>query len=151
MIEIRIRAFILECERKLTFTEAGFLSLLRVFTTPTDTPPLLALVRLWLEEVFDRFGLDQVLLILRLKDVYGWLEFWEVLRTLGLERDRRGFGFKSACVLLAGTPGDSVRTETRLLLNKGGLLEIWVLSMVDVDFVTTRTSASDSSNTMDNV
>jgi hypothetical protein len=118
MIEIRIRAFILECERKLT--EAGFLLLLRVFTTPTDTPPLLALVRRWLEEVFDRFGLDRVLLILRLGlgDVYRWLEFWDVLRTLGLERDRRGFGFKSACVLLAGTPGDSVKTVRDFFLTR---------------------------------
>jgi len=59
----------------LTFAAVGLLLLLRVFATPTDTPPFLALVGLWFGGTLDGFGPDRVLLVLvlglGLEDVRG--------------------------------------------------------------------------------
>jgi len=142
-------------ERVLTFTAVGFLLLLRVLATPTDTPPFLVLVGLGLEEVFDGFGPDGVLLVLGLglQDVRGRLWFEDILRSLGFERIGRGFGFESVTgVPLARTPGDSIKTETRLLpLDEDNFLEVGVFSVVDVDFVTIPASGRGSSNTPNDI
>ena len=129
--------------------------LFRVSAAPTNAPPFLVLVDLWLEKMLDGFGPNRVLLVLGpgLQDICRRLGFKDVLRSLGLERVSGGFGFENVVrILLAGTPGDSVKTETRLLpLDENDFFEVGIFSMVDVDFVTAPASRSSSSNASDDV